>query len=297
MTLDQLHMLEKIVETGSILAASKALHISQPAVSVAMKKLEEELDFKIFTREQYRTTLTAEGEVLYQRSKIILRDIGNLQDMAEHITGGKETEIGIAVDIGCPLPPILKALEYFEKEFPHTNFNFSTEALRGVPERLLDRNVDFAIWPRFDPETIWKLDSTAYAKFAGGPVAAPTFPHAQEKRKLSKKEMKNHVQIIVKDSSQHSPKVDWAILEGGRFWKVSDIFMKKQIILSGVGWGGLPYHLIEEELKDGRLVPLEIEGIGPFNADIVVTRRKNESRGPVAEKLWEYFSDLTPIQW
>lgn len=291
MTLDQLNMLEKIVETGSILAASKALHMSQPAVSTAMKKLEEELELKIFTREQYRTTLSTEGKALYEKSKVILNHVNSLQNMAAHIGQGEESEIRVAIDIGCPLAPILKILKHFEKEFPHTSFNFSTETLGGVPEQLFDGNADIAIWPLFD--TLKKVESILYTKFEGGPVAASCFPPAQEKRKLFKEEMRKYVQILVKDSSRHSPKVDYAVLEGGRHWRVNDIFMKKRMILSGVGWGGLPYHLIEEELKTGSLVPLDIEGIDVFQCQMQVTRRRDQPRGLVAEKLWEYFKQAS----
>ncbi len=288
MTLDQLNMVEKIVETGSILAASKALNMSQPAVSVAVKKLEEELELKIFTREQYRTTLTPEGEALYKKSKLILSHVDSLQHMAEKIVKGEEAEIRIAIDIGCPFSPVFEALKHIEQEFPHTGFNFSTESLGGSFEKLMNGTVHFALLPQ-GIDTYKQAEPLFVTKIDIGPVAAPFFPAAQTKSKLSREEMRKYVQILVKDTSVDLPKMDYAVVEGARHWRVSDIFMKKQMILSGLGWGGMPYHLVEEELRDGRLIPLQIEDIEKSSCDMVLTRKRNQPIGPVAQKLWEYF--------
>ncbi|MBC7465978.1 MAG: LysR family transcriptional regulator [Bdellovibrio sp.] len=69
MTFDQLETLEMIVEKGSFKAAADHLHKTQPSLSVAIKKLEEEFDLKLFNRDQYRPKLTAEGIVFYNWAK------------------------------------------------------------------------------------------------------------------------------------------------------------------------------------------------------------------------------------
>ncbi len=50
MTFDQLKILVAIADHGSVLAAARALHRTQPTINVAMRKLEEELNLLLFDR-------------------------------------------------------------------------------------------------------------------------------------------------------------------------------------------------------------------------------------------------------
>ena len=63
-----------------------------------------------------------------------------------------------------------------------------------------------------------------------------------------------------------------------------------------MGWGRLHRHLIEQELKDGRLVPLNIRDY-PVTLDIEmrVVRNKAEVHGPVAETLWTNFKKFAEL--
>ena len=72
MTLDQLHVLLTVVETGSFHAASEVLHRSRPAVSIAIKNLEQEIGVALFSREGYRPQLMAEGQVFCEKAQKVL---------------------------------------------------------------------------------------------------------------------------------------------------------------------------------------------------------------------------------
>ena len=70
-------------------------------------------------------------------------------------------------------------------------------------------------------------------------------------------------------------------------WRVTDFATKKELALAGLGWGGIPHHMIVEELAEGRLVEFHVEGI-PVRDDfeIAMVRRMDRPIGPVAEHLW-----------
>ena len=61
MRIQQLHYLEKIVESGSINEAAKALFLSQPSLSNAIKELEQEMDLQLLVRQKSGVSLTNEG--------------------------------------------------------------------------------------------------------------------------------------------------------------------------------------------------------------------------------------------
>lgn len=76
---DKLYKFAKVVEAGSFTGASELLHISQPALSVAISKLEREVGAQLLLRDNKRLRLTPAGEIAYQtaleinRSESILR--------------------------------------------------------------------------------------------------------------------------------------------------------------------------------------------------------------------------------
>jgi DNA-binding transcriptional LysR family regulator len=91
-------------------------------------------------------------------------------------------------------------------------------------------------------------------------------------------------------SGRKSSTASYGVLEGGDQWRVNDFQTKKEIIMQGMGWGSLPEHLIKEELAQGLLAPLNVEGdINKPNIELRVVRKEGEPVGPVAQRLWELF--------
>ena len=72
MTFEQILTLEAILQSGSFKSAADKLHKSQPSISMAIKKLEEEFGVLLFSREEYRPQLTAEGKLFFERAIKVL---------------------------------------------------------------------------------------------------------------------------------------------------------------------------------------------------------------------------------
>ncbi|MDD3225874.1 MAG: LysR family transcriptional regulator [Clostridium sp.] len=72
MEIKQLEIFITIVEEGNITAASKKLHIAQPALSNHLKVMEQEFETKLMHRGSRRMTLTNAGKILYRKAKHIL---------------------------------------------------------------------------------------------------------------------------------------------------------------------------------------------------------------------------------
>lgn len=100
-------------------------------------------------------------------------------------------------------------------------------------------------------------------------------------------------QIVVAGTAGADDSQSRDLLPGGRRWTVSDFAAKKQVILSGLGWGGMPDHLIRKEIADGSLVPIEVDGFRPQRSEIFAIRRRDSTPGPVANALWRRITDGT----
>jgi len=286
MTLDQLRMLIAVAETGSVLAAAERLRRTQPTVSVGLRKLEEQLDLELLDRRHYRTRLTAEGEMLCQKARNIMRNVSDMQNLADHLRSGKEPEVTLAIEASCPMPLVLGLLREAERKFPHTQFTLTAETLYGALEKVKLNQADLAITPWFEEDE--SLESTHLTTATLTTVAAPNFPPLAHGRQLQLDDLRDAIQVVIRDSSRHPPSTRFGLVEGGRRWLVNDHETKKKIILAGMGWGRLQNHLIAGELADRSLVPLDIAHYqGTTQIDIRIVRRIDKRPGPVANSLWD----------
>lgn len=288
MTLEQLRMLVKIADKGGVLAAAEALHRTQPTISVAIKKLEGDLGLMLLDRSCYRASLTPAGETLCQQARIILKQCEALSAMAQHFAQGNEPEVRIAIEASCPLPLVLDILRECERKFPATKFNLRGDTLWGALERVQLDEADLAISPWFEDNL--DLESFPLTSAALITVAAPQFMANFSHEQLDLEDLKDYVQVVVRDSSRQPRPQKFGYFSEGRHWHVNDHITKKEIILAGMGWGRLHEHLIAEELRTGKLVPLTIHNYpGRMDISICMARMRGKPVGPVAATLWSDF--------
>ncbi len=286
MTLEQLKSLQAIVEGGSLRAASQSLNRTQPTISVAIKNLEEELGLQIFDRDQYRNTLTPQGKKLYEKAKLVLGQAQSLKSLATQLAAGEETEVGIAFTSAIPVSPIIKTIRCCKAEFPATRLAMYSENGLGPLELLESGQASIVIIPWMQNHE--KLESIHFMNIRFKSVIAADSPLLQEYEAVPKAVMKNYPQVII--GGRKASTKNYGVLEGGDQWRVNDFQTKKEIIMQGMGWGSLPEHLIKDELAQGLLAPIKVEGdLEMPNIELRVVRLEGEPVGPVAQRLWELF--------
>lgn len=286
MTLEQLKSLQAIVEGGSLRAAAESLHRTQPTISVAIKNLEDELGLQIFDRGQHRNILTSQGKTLYEKAKLVLGQAQSFKNLATQLSAGEETEVGIAFTSAIPVAPIISTIRQCKEEFPATRLEVYSENGMGPLDLLEDGQASILIIPWIKNNE--KLESIHFMNLRFVSVIAADSVLLQEYDAVPKAIMKNYPQVII--SGRKSSTTSYGILEGGDQWRVNDFQTKKEIIMQGMGWGSLPEHLIKDELEQGLLAPITVEGdIVPPNIELRVVRLEGEPVGPVAQRLWELF--------
>ena len=255
MTLEQLKVLCAIVDNGGFRAASQALHRSQSAISIAIRNLEDELGVTLFNRSEYRPVLTDQGQSLYQKALRVLSQAEDFTSLAKHYSMGDEPNLRLALSAAAPVEQIMEVLRDLKAQAPATRLTLLVENLNGALERLIDDDADIAITESFR-EGISGYQHVEIAKISFIPVVSASSPLAQKAANVSEQDMEDQTQIIVRDTSRHIEKITGGILNPEANWFVNDFTMKKRIIISGLGWGRLPEHLVEDEIKNGTLVAL-----------------------------------------
>lgn len=145
MELRQLEYFQMASRLKNITRAAERLKVSQPNITVAIKKLEAELGIQLFDRSQKQLSLTPEGEVFLSRIELALR---NIQDAVLEVNDYKQLQkgtikIGIPPMIGAFLFP--KIFSSFQRRYPHLDIYLYEEGSMAIREQLERDELDFGI--------------------------------------------------------------------------------------------------------------------------------------------------------
>lgn len=286
MTLDQLLMLITVIDEGSVQAASLKLNKTQPAISKGLKQLEAQMQLNILDRSEYRLKLTSAGKQIYSHAKRILTEADNLKQVTNHLSAGNESEISVAIDGVFKMSYLAPIFAEIQHKFPNTHLIIRQENLSGAHEALNKDEVDIAISPRDNglmstkqPDYIF-LNTQSLIN-----VASEKFCNRHPKLD-SINQIKSECLIMLQDSGSLTKGFEFGVLDGQKKWYVNNFETKKQLILNDLGWGKLPRHMVENDLKNKKLFAINPTG-NDNQIDIDFYALKYKILGPVASHLWE----------
>ncbi|AHI32396.1 MULTISPECIES: LysR family transcriptional regulator [unclassified Marinobacter] len=289
MKLEQLRVLDAIVTQGSFRKASEVLYKSQPALSQAIKSLEEETGLTLLSRESYRPVLTPAGKAYYRQARGVLDQVQALKELAGKLSASQEAEVRLSVSVTCPLGNLLSVIGELKEAYPATDIRLMSDAMGGSAERLMAGEVDFII-ATMDGLSTEAVHASPYTAVNIIPVAHPGYGPASSRKRLSNAEMRPYVQVVVAGTGQGQYDQSRDVVPESLRWTVSDFAAKKEIVLARMGWGGLPEHLIARELEAGELVTLDLKGYPIRRSQLHLVRRREGALGVVAHELWERLS-------
>ena len=290
MTLEQLKAFCAIVDEGGFRAAAGSLHRSQSAISIAIRKLEEEFGVPLFSRDGYRPELTTEGRSLYEKALAVLSKAGDFTNLAHRYSMGEEPELRLAISALFPIAQILDILKQMAEQAPATRLTLLFENLLGTMERLDDGDVDIAISEMVEDQATYDFVHLKTVELAC--VISRKSELAARAAELREVDMEGSTQIVVRDTSRKMVDTNYGVLKTVTPWVVNDFTMKKRIIVSGLGWGRLPRHLVEDEIETGELLVMSSDDFQTVRYPIKLVRRKNRPVGPVEAKLWTIIQEV-----
>lgn len=134
-----------VAEHQHFTMAAKALHIAQPALSISIKKFEQQLGVDLFRREDRKVMLTDEGKVLFEHAKRVLQQIDDAQLAINELKGLEKGE----VRLGAPsmmgsyfFPQVLMA---FKLRYPNLKLTLVDAGTESIRQMLLDGELDIGV--------------------------------------------------------------------------------------------------------------------------------------------------------
>jgi DNA-binding transcriptional LysR family regulator len=291
-TLRQLKIFEAVARHLSFTRASEELHLTQPAVSMQIKQLEEIVGIPLIELVGKRVHLTEAGEELqrYARSIIIL--LGEAQQVFEEMKGLRRGHLKIAVaSTANYFVPRLWAA--FRKRHPDVSVSLDVTNRQGLIRAMVENQADLVIMG-LPPEG---LDLVAEG-FMPNPqvvIAPPSHPLAGVKQ-IPLQQLQSEAFLVREEGSGTRSLMERVFAEKNLApatpIEMSSTEAIKQGVEAGLGLALLSVHTLEMELALERLVVLDVEGF-PVLREWYVVHRAGKRLSALAQAFRDFILSET----
>lgn len=141
----QLQIFQSVATQLSFTQAAKELHMAQPAVSIAIKKLEDELSTTLFDRSEKQINLTPEGQVLLDHANRILDQFQQARMAMSELSGLKTGEVKLCSSAMMGSYYLADKLVEFRQQYPGISLQLKGEGTNRAVELLVQGEVDLGI--------------------------------------------------------------------------------------------------------------------------------------------------------
>ncbi len=172
----QLRALIKVAEEGSIRGAARALHLSQSALTKALRELEADLGAQLLVRSYRGVEFTPAGKRLLTRARLALSTLDKARDEIRWLQGGAGIQVTAAVTTAIASTALPMVLNEFERELPDVSLRFVEGMLTTVLPGLLEGHFDFAIAVAEPEQLPYEIAFEPLTRIFSEPVAREGHP-------------------------------------------------------------------------------------------------------------------------
>jgi len=292
MELNHLKYFHEVAKQGSFTRASKTLRISQPSISKMVKLLEEAENIRLFDRTKKGVALTETGKLFYKKSRAIFDEVENLKSLIEMQRAECSGPLAIgASDNLCEyvLPRMLAA---FGEMYPKVNVLLLNASSTHIKEEILDGKTELGIFYSRVKESVFSVDKLAHVEFV---VACSS------KNKVMKngdyRDLKN-IRFIgprLMDYPNTCPMLlmlqEMGMDPTPSFETNSQQTQKKMVLLDH-GYTIFPKHMIQSELRSGKLKIIKTPK--KVGSDVFGVYRKNRTLTKPTALFLKYLREYLP---
>lgn len=281
-TLRQLKVFEAVARHRSFSRAADELHLTQPAVSTQVRKLEDHAGLPLFEQLGKKIHLTPAGAQMLQCSREIIQKFQEAEEVMAQFKGVSGGRLNVSViSAGDYFFPRL--LVAFAQRHAGVSLNFGVCNREELLAQLKENVTDLAVMVRPPGD-----DDTVAEPFAPHPyviVAAPTHPLARAGRIPMARIVREPFVVREKGSDTWNSMAQafgehMAGLNVGMEIRSTETI--KQAVMAGMGVSFLSAHTVSRELQGGSLAVLDVQGF-PLMLNWYVVHRHGKRLPPVAQ--------------
>ena len=286
-TLRQLKTFRSVAKAGGISAAARELHLTQPAVSMQLKELENSSGVTLYERSGRGIKLTTAGKIVLNTATAILDTLRNTQESLDAMIGLKTGVLKLATVSTAKYfaPSILSA---FRSEYPEINVQLVVGNRQEVIDLLHKNTCDLVIMGT--PPVELKTKAIKFAKHPQVIIAARDHPLAKKvdiPLKMLRKES-----FVIREMGSGTRAIMEHYFSDGKFeyqtaMEATSNETIKQAVIAGMGLSFISKHTIALEIATKRLSILDIKGMPLVRAWHAICR-EDKILSPAAKAFFDY---------
>lgn len=261
LTLRQLQCFSAVAQNLSFTRAAEQLHLTQPAVSMQVRQLEQQTGISLTEQIGKQIHLTEAGEEVFRYARSILQQVDEMDDVLNKLKGlsGGQLKIAAISSANYFAPRLLGV---FHRRFPDVRVSMDVTRQQRVLKQVADNEVDMAIMGQ--PPDEMKVDSVA---FMDNPlvIIAPPDHRLAKTKSISLRQMEKET-FLVREPGSGTRGAMMRFFKSNKLNLTTGMEMGslegiKQGVQADLGLGLVPRGAIEIELRLKNLVVLNVKGM------------------------------------
>lgn len=290
MTIRHLRVYIRVADLGSMTAASRELFIAQPSVSQTIKELEDYYNLRLFERLSRRLYITEEGKRLLGYARHIVSLFDEMEQEMRQSATNSILKIGATVTVGtCILSTLY---ERFLVKHPSVDIESIVDNTTVIEAKVLTSEIDFGLvegpihskdilsQPFMDDELIL--------------ICGNKHPYS-ERRSVNLEELTD-VELILRESGSGTRELFENTMRANGLdmnikWVSNNSETIKNAVIANMGVSIISKMIIEDELKDGKLLHVPIDDV-EFKRKFHIIYHKNKYISKSIQDFWNLCFDF-----
>ena len=299
MEIRQLKAFVAIAESGTFTAGALRVHVTQAAISMQIRQLENELGARVFVRAPRHVILTEAGEHLLQRARQILREHDAAVEEIAELAGAERVRLRVgsasAMVLTEPLPKILKELR---KQHPAAEIAVISGTSETLVDQILSGELDIAFVSL--PVDVRGIQTERLRDDQLVAIASPRHKLAKQ-RTVSAYTLAGEKLILGERGGNTRRLIDQFFAQAGVtlhvVMELSRQAAIRRMVEEDMGVGIVTLQSVKEEVEKGKLVRWWIEG-AEINWELGLAQLSGGYESPIVQKFItltrKYFAKETP---
>ncbi|MBQ7321378.1 MAG: LysR family transcriptional regulator [Clostridia bacterium] len=261
MTLRHIQIFRAVCENGcNSTRAAETMHMTQPAVSLAIKDLEQYYGVKLFERIGGRLSITEAGQRFWEYSTHISSLFDEMEKEIRDWDYFGVLRVGASITIGSQfLPNYVKA---FYSRYPGTRIKVTVAPSGQLEEKLLSNELDVALIEGLAHHPSLSCEEYMEDQLV---VICPADGEFQAGQKLTAEQFKNQ-KFLLREHGSGTREVFERVIEEANFsvspeWEAVSTTALVNAVINGLGIAVLPYRMVSGVIRKGLVVPVTVEGL------------------------------------
>ncbi|MCB2262818.1 MAG: LysR family transcriptional regulator [Candidatus Thiosymbion ectosymbiont of Robbea hypermnestra] len=289
-SLRQLRVFETVARLSSYTRAAAELHLTQPAVSMQVRQLEEAVGLPLFEKLGKHISLTEAGREIFHYSRSIGRSLQEMEEVVESLKGVSRGRLSIAVasTVNYFAPRLLAA---FHQRYPSIGLRLDVTNRERLVQQLQANAVDMVLMGQ--PPSGVEVESETFMDNPLVVIAPPGHPLAGEQA-VDIRRLAEEIFVMRESGSGTRQAMERFFVEHGveirHGMQMTHNEAIKQAVRAGLGLSVVSVHTLELELEAGRLVILDVAGF-PLERQWHLVYRRGRRLSPAAQAFRQFVLD------